>query len=119
MGPSKIITQLRFTDLEAALDFYTRQLGFELAFCYEDFYAGVSIGEQMLHLKRVDEPDPNINWVRENTHLHVTLMTQDLEAWRKTLVSKGLGVSAIKNQPWGRECVITDPGGHTLYCMES
>ena len=32
---------LLVTDLNQSIAFYTRQLGFEVAFLYEDFYAGL------------------------------------------------------------------------------
>ncbi|MBT5445153.1 MAG: VOC family protein, partial [Gammaproteobacteria bacterium] len=37
------IAQLRTTDLEQALDFYTNTLGYKLTFRYEDFYAGIDV----------------------------------------------------------------------------
>ncbi|MFT4676980.1 MAG: catechol 2,3-dioxygenase-like lactoylglutathione lyase family enzyme [Patiriisocius sp.] len=98
-------TQLRYIDLESAIDFYTRQLGFELAFRYDDFYAGVEIGEQVLHLKLVDDADPNINWVQKNDHLHLMLLIDDLDTWQKEPLSKGLAVSAIQDKPWFRSLV--------------
>jgi len=115
----QLIPQLRYTDLESAIDFYTKLLEFELAFRYEDFYAGIKVGEQMLHLKLVDDQEPNIDWVRQNGHLHLTVVLDDLDAWHRQLTEKGLALTPIQVQPWGRECVLTDPGGHTLYCTEA
>ncbi len=65
--------QLRITDLERAIRFYTEKLGFVLAFRHQDFYAGVRCGEAMIHLKLVDDPDPGIDFVRSGQHLHVYL----------------------------------------------
>ncbi len=50
--------QLRTTDLAASIRFYTEVLGFDVVFRFQDFYAGLSVGNQRLHLKQVDAPDP-------------------------------------------------------------
>ncbi len=63
-----LIPQLRTTDLEASIAFYTQVLGLELAFRYEDFYAGIRAGAQVFHLKRVDAPThPSATCARANT----------------------------------------------------
>ena len=40
--------QLRTTDLEQALDFYTNTLGYKRSFRYEDFYAGIDVEGHIL-----------------------------------------------------------------------
>lgn len=40
MKISATIAQLRTTDLEGSIRFYTQRLGMTLAFRHEDFYAG-------------------------------------------------------------------------------
>ena len=57
MEIEQLVPQLRTTDLDRAIHFYTKKLGFALAFRYRDFYAGVSSGTRMIHLKLVDELD--------------------------------------------------------------
>jgi catechol 2,3-dioxygenase-like lactoylglutathione lyase family enzyme len=57
MRISRIIPQLRTTDVASSIDFYTAKLGFTLDFRYEDFYAGVRAGDFVLHLKQIDAPD--------------------------------------------------------------
>ena len=37
-------------------------LGYKIAFRYEDFYAGLDIGGQVLHLKLITEADPSIEF---------------------------------------------------------
>ena len=47
MEIEELVPELRTTDLERAIHFYTRKLGFVLSFRHQDFYAGVSCGDWM------------------------------------------------------------------------
>jgi len=58
VGVSSVIAQLRSIDLNESIGFYTQEIGMTLEFQYEDFYAGVRAGNQLFHLKLVDEKDP-------------------------------------------------------------
>ena len=121
MAISGVIPQLRTTDLHSSIRFYTAKLGLQLAFQYRDFYAGIRAGNQVFHLKLVDEKDPSIQFVEDGKHFHLYLETNDIVAAAATL--KADGVSVVKDvheTPWGtRELVIKDDQGHTLYLGES
>ena len=82
------VSQLRTTNIEESIDFYTRVMGFELLFTYEDFYAGVKVGDSEFHLKLVDDPCPSIEFVRDGQHLHLYLAVEDALAYAKMLKSK-------------------------------
>ena len=43
--------QFLVTDIEHSIEFYTKQLGFEVEFRYEDFYAGIIKDNYSIHLK--------------------------------------------------------------------
>lgn len=115
-----IIPQLRTTDIAATVDFYTRKLGFAVEFDYEDFYVGLRAGDQLLHLKRVDEKDPSIAYVAQNGHLHLYLQTEGVAVAAARLKSLGVPlVEDVHETPWGtREVVLHDDQGHTLYLGE-
>jgi len=117
MKMTSAIAQLRTTDLAKSIDFYTNKLGLELAFRYEDFYAGVRAGDQMVHLKLVDEKDPSIDDVRKGEHFHLYLTTDDVDA--AAAAAKRAGVPVVRDvhtTPWHtKELVIEDDQGHTLY----
>ena len=117
MEIQELVPQLRTTDLERAIRFYTEKLGFALAFRYQDFYAGVSCGERSIHLKLVDDPDPGIDFVRSGQHLHLHFGVRDIEAAFRQVEEAGVKiVEGISDRPWGTtEFVIEDPDGHTLY----
>jgi catechol 2,3-dioxygenase-like lactoylglutathione lyase family enzyme len=82
-----ITPQLRTTDLDRSIRFYTEQVGLELEFRV-DFYAGIRSGGGSFHLKLVDIQDPSIAFVNEGGHLHLywvstmlTLSVSDFAPW--------------------------------------
>ena len=111
------VAQLRTTDLAKSIDFYTKALGLELAFKFQDFYAGIRAGDQLFHLKLVDEKDPSIDAVRKGEHFHLYLTTDDVDA--AVAAAQRAGVKMVRDlhtTPWQtKEFVIEDDQGHTLY----
>lgn len=99
MAISSVIAQLRTTDLKQSIRFYTQEIGLTLEFQYEDFYAGIRAGDQVFHLKLVDEKDPSIRFVDDGEHFHLSFGTED-----------------VHETPWGtKEFAIKDDQGHTSY----
>ena len=117
MPISRVIPQLRTTNLAESIRFYTTKLGLTLEFQYEDFYAGIRAGNQMIHLKLVDEKDPSIEFVEDGDHFHLYFETDDVAAMAASLKRNGARlVRDVHETPWGtRELVIKDDQGHTLY----
>ena len=111
------IPQLRTTDLDASIRFYTEALGLRLEFRYEDFYAGIRAGGQVFHLKLVDAPDPSIAFVDEGGHFHLYLETDDARAAADMVTSRDVPlVTGVHDTSWGtREFAIKDDQGHTIY----
>ncbi len=120
MAITGIIAQLRTTDMASSIRFYTQKLGFSVEFKYQDFYAGIRAGDQIFHLKLVDERDPSIVYVDEGEHFHLYLQTNELEDFAAQLRANGVEVvKEIHQTPWHtREMVIQDDQGHTLYFGE-
>ena len=112
-----LIPQLRTTDLNESIRFYTEKVGLELEFRFEDFYAGIRAGNQVFHLKLVDSADPSIEYVEEQSHFHLYLETDDIKAAAESLRRNGVTiVKDLHDTAWGtRELVIRDDQGHTLY----
>jgi catechol 2,3-dioxygenase-like lactoylglutathione lyase family enzyme len=121
MPITSAIAQLRTTDLGASIRFYTTKVGLTLEFQYQDFYAGIRAGEQLFHLKLVDEKDPSIEYVEKGEHFHLYLQTDDAAALAATLQRNGVPlVKGVHETAWGtREFVIQDDQGHTLYFGET
>lgn len=117
MTVNGIAPQLRTTDLERAINFYTRILGFRIAFRYEDFYAGIECDGHIIHLKQIDEEDPGIKFVRNEEHLHLHITVSDAhEAYEDLKKTNAKVIAGIAKKPWGTtEFVIEDEDGHILY----
>lgn len=117
MAVVSVTPQLRTTDLEDSIRFYTEQVGLELEFRHSDFYAGIRAGAGCFHLKRVDAPDPSVAFVRQGGHLHLYLGVDDVDAFGLRL--RGAGVELVQppcDTEWGtRELVFNDDQGHTIY----
>ncbi len=120
MQISSVIAQLRTTDLAESIRFYTQKVGLTLEFQYQDFYAGIRAGNQLFHLKLVDDKDPCIEFVERGDHFHLYLETDDASAAAAMLKQNGVRlVKDVHDTPWGtREFVIKDDQGHTLYFGE-
>ena len=121
MSISRVVPQLRTTNLAASIHFYTTKLGLTLAFQYEDFYAGIRANGQLFHLKLVDHKDPSIEFVDKGDHFHLYFEVTDLAKTAAFLKSRGVDlVKDVHETPWGtREVVIKDDQGHTLYFGEN
>jgi catechol 2,3-dioxygenase-like lactoylglutathione lyase family enzyme len=117
MGISSVIAQLRTTDLKESIRFYTQEIGLTLEFQYQDFYAGVRAGDQVFHLKLVDEKDPSIKFVDEGEHFHLYFGTDDVKAAAEALRMRGIRFTKdVHVTPWGtKEFAVKDNQGHTLY----
>jgi catechol 2,3-dioxygenase-like lactoylglutathione lyase family enzyme len=115
-----IVPQLRTTDMASSVRFYTEDLGFTIEFNYDDFYVGIRTGDQLVHLKLVDAPDPSIPYVDEGGHLHLYFQTDDVGPLAERLKAKGVILSQdVEETAWKtREFVIRDDQGHTLYFGE-
>jgi catechol 2,3-dioxygenase-like lactoylglutathione lyase family enzyme len=116
MGVTAVSTQLRTTDLDASIAFYVEKLGFELAFRYQDFYAGIKAGPDAFHLKLVDRRDPSIDAVAQGGDLHLYFAVDDVEARAAALTRNGVTIhKPLADTPWGtRDFYVLDDQGHTL-----
>lgn len=121
MAIKEIIPQLRTTDMESTIRFYTEKLGFEVQFNYEDFYVGLASGGRSIHVKCVDDIDPSIPYVDEGGHLHLYFETEGVAEFAERLKHKDVEfVEDVHETAWStREIVIRDDQGHTLYFGEA
>ncbi|HKP69111.1 MAG TPA: VOC family protein [Pyrinomonadaceae bacterium] len=121
MSIKKIAPQLRTTDMDSTVRFYTEKLGFAVDFNYEGFYAGLSSGGHVIHLKHVDEKDPSIPFVDEGGHLHLYFEVDGVVAFADTLKAKGVELAKdVHETDWNtREFIVHDDQGHTLYFGEA
>jgi catechol 2,3-dioxygenase-like lactoylglutathione lyase family enzyme len=116
-----IEAQLFVADIQASCDFYTRKLGFTVAFVYGDppFYGQVVRDRARLNLRVVCEP-VFAGDIREREGLlsaSITVAGAD-EIKQLFLSYQTAGVSftqTLKKEPWGaRVFIVADPDGNLI-----
>ena len=118
---TRLSAQLFVGDIEASCDFFTKKLGFSVAFVHGDppFYGQVVRGEARLDLRSVWEP-VFVGDVREREHLmsaSINVATAaELDQLFDTFTAAGVAFhQTLKNEPWGaRTFVVRDPDGNLL-----
>ena len=110
--------QLYVGDIAAALSFYTRRLGFAVAFSYGEppFYAQVFRGGARLNLRHVDAP-PIDPLLREREQLiSATITLGDVEPLFLEYQAAGVDFAQnLRDEPWGaRTFCVRDPDGNLI-----
>lgn len=110
--------QLYVRDIRASADFYSRTLGFAVAFIYGDppFYGQVARDGARLNLRQVDDPvtDPER---RDREHLLAASITlDDADPLFREFQKAGVEFAQLlENSPWGaRTFIVRDPDGNLL-----
>ncbi len=110
--------QLFVADVAASCEFYTRKLGFTVAFMYGEppFYSQVFRDGARLNLRCLSEPAINPE-LREREHLLSASITLD-DAEALFLEFQAAGVvfhQGLKTEPWGaRTFIVCDPDGNLV-----
>lgn len=110
--------QLYVRDIAASAEFYSRTLGFSVAFIYGEppFYAQVFRDGARLNLRQVD--DPVISPVRRDPEqlLAATIALDDADALCLEYQKAGVDfVQTLRTEPWGaRTFTVRDPDGNLI-----
>ena len=110
--------QLYVRDIAAACSFYSRMLGFTVAFTYGEppFYGQVVRDSARLNLRHVDAPvvDPARRDAEQLLSASITL--DDADALFIEYQEAGVTfVQPIRSEPWGaRTFIVSDPDGNLL-----
>ena len=110
--------QLFVSDVAASCEFYTKKLGFTVAFIYGEppFYGQVFRDGARLNLRFLPEPAINPE-LRDKEHLLSASITLD-DAKPLFLEFQTAGVvfqQALKTEPWGaRTFIVRDPDGNLI-----
>jgi catechol 2,3-dioxygenase-like lactoylglutathione lyase family enzyme len=110
--------QLVVSDIAASIEFFTKRLGFTVAFSYGDpaFYAQVFRDGARLNLRHLDTPgvDPAL---RDREQLLSASIILD-DAKPLFLEYQGAGVEFVqllRSEPWGaRTFIVRDPDGNLI-----
>ena len=115
----KMSPQLRVTDIEHSIEFYTKKLGFDVAFRYEDFYAGIIKDNCSIHLKSGKSSIEERKSKKDNGHLDIVFSVDDVEDLYDEFVNKSVEIiQPLCDRPYGREFYIADPDGNILAFLE-
>jgi catechol 2,3-dioxygenase-like lactoylglutathione lyase family enzyme len=110
--------QLYVRDIVASCDFYSRMLGFSLAFTYGEppFYGQVFRDGARLNLRQVDSPVVDPARRDADQLLAATITLEDAEPLFLEYQSAGVEVvQPLRFEPWGaRTFVVRDPDGNLL-----
>ena len=115
----KMSPQFLVTDIEHSIEFYTKKLGFDLEFRYEDFYAGIIKDGYSIHLKSGKPSVEERKSKRENDDLDIIFSVEGVEDLYEEFVNKSVEIiQPLCDRPYGREFYITDPDGYILAFLQ-
>ena len=114
----KMSPQLLVADIERAIEFYTKKLGFEIDFRYEDFYAGIIKDGCSIHLK-ADKTSIEERKNRKDHDLEITFSVDDIESLYEELSNRSVEFSqTLRDMPYGKEFYIRDPDNNIIAFLE-
>jgi catechol 2,3-dioxygenase-like lactoylglutathione lyase family enzyme len=110
--------QLYTRDVAASCAFYSRVLGFSVAFTYGDppFYAQVFRGGARLNLRHVDEPVLDPLRLESEQLLSASITLDDAKPLFHEYREGGVEFfQPLRTEPWGAETfIVRDPDGNLL-----
>jgi predicted enzyme related to lactoylglutathione lyase len=100
-------------------EFYTKNLGFQISFCYEDFYAGITKDGYIIHLKIGSPVIEERENRRKNKDIDITFSVERLEDLYEDIKSKSIEIiQPLREMSNGREFYISDPDGYIIPVVE-
>ena len=110
--------QLLVADIEDSIAFYTKKLGFDVDFRYEDFYAGIIKDGYSIHLKVGRSLGQREN-KRIMEDLDIVFSVDNIEGLYEELSNKSVEFTQpLREMPYGREFYVADPDGHIIAFLE-
>jgi catechol 2,3-dioxygenase-like lactoylglutathione lyase family enzyme len=115
-----IAPQFLVDDLETAVAYYRDRLGFAVDFTYESFYASVSRGAALIHLKCAPKTAGDRAHRREHEHLDAYVAVAGVEALYRELQSRGARITKpLGPRPWAHtDFYVEDADGYILCFSE-
>jgi|SRR6516162_3207422 catechol 2,3-dioxygenase-like lactoylglutathione lyase family enzyme len=116
----KMSPQFLVSDLGRSIEFYTKELGFDLDFRYEDFYAGIIKDGFSIHLKS-GNPFPEERKIRRmHEDLDLIFSVGEIKEFYKEMQARTLDIiQPLREMPYGKEFYISDPDGYVLGFLEA
>jgi len=115
----KMSPQFLVTDIDRSIEFYTKKLGFDIDFRYEDFYAGIIKDGFSIHLKSGNPSTEERRNKRENEDLDIVFLVEGVTDLYNEFLNKSIDiVQPLCDRPYGKEFYIADPDGYILAFLE-
>ena len=115
----KMSPQLLVADIDRSIEFYTKKLGFDVDFRYEDFYAGIIKDGYSIHLKNGKPSIEERQNRRKNEDLDVVFSVDGIEDLYEELSNKSVEFTQVlRKMPYGKEFYISDPDGYIISFLE-
>ncbi|HVW15613.1 MAG TPA: VOC family protein [Mucilaginibacter sp.] len=114
MSPLLIVT-----NLERSITYYQQNLGFDLDFRYEDFYAGISRDGYSVHLK-LGGPFSGERQNKPNNEDPEIIFSVDriAELYEELSGCSAEIVQPLREMPYGKEFYVADPDGNVIAFVE-
>jgi catechol 2,3-dioxygenase-like lactoylglutathione lyase family enzyme len=115
-----VAPQFLVDDLDASIAYYRDKLGFDVDFCYESFYAGVSRDGFAIHLKCAPKTVSDRAHRKESEHLDAYFSVSGVAALHDELRSRGALITrSLEARPWScLDFYVEDPDGYILCFSE-
>ena len=114
----KMSPQFLVADIDASIEFYTKKLGFDVDFLYEDFYAGITRDGHSVHLK-MSHPPIDKERKRNGEDVDVIFSVDNIDELYEDLSSKSVEFTQpLRHMPYGKEFYVADPDGHIIAFLE-
>jgi catechol 2,3-dioxygenase-like lactoylglutathione lyase family enzyme len=105
----------RVRELARSIRFYEEQLGFELEFSYEDFYASVRRDGCHIHLKCASPTMRDQAAFERGEDLDVCVAVSSAEKLAAEFSAAGVSFSVpLRTMPYGIEFYVRDPDGYII-----
>jgi catechol 2,3-dioxygenase-like lactoylglutathione lyase family enzyme len=105
----------RVRDLARSIRFYEEQLGFELDFSYEDFYASVRRDGCYIHLKCAWPTARDQAASEQDEELDACVEVESAEKLAAEFLAAGASFSVPpRTMPYGTEFYVRDPDGYII-----
>lgn len=108
--------QFLVADLERAVEFYVKILGFDVDFRYEDFYVGIVKDSSSIHLKL---NSPCTEERKSSDNLEVLFTVDGIDDLYKDILNKSAKIiQPLRDMPYGKEFYVADPDGNIIAFVE-
>jgi predicted enzyme related to lactoylglutathione lyase len=115
----KMSPQLLVEDIDRSIDFYTKKLGFDIDFRYQDFYVGISKDGYSIHLKSGNSPIDKRKNRGTDVDLDILFSVIGIDDLYREILKESVEiVQPVRDMPYGREFYIADPDNNLIAFTE-